>query len=555
MARNVYGLECMYGLRNPLIRKWSPGEARGSGRVGGPRFRASIPSMLMVGVLALWLEGLNSQATLALDRTELSNWRRAKLVLQQVPVGVGSKAWDSARDLLVDDDLADGSRVVVLDLGKPTPSVANLTGGFVAAGQPDVSPDGTRVLFSGRVHAGAPCGIWEVGADGSGLRKVLSRDADCLEPIYLSTVYSIGGNKPALHLAFRSRSLGGNWALYICRADGTGVRRITFGPGDARDACHLLDGRIVFSQWLKADEPNQIRAPTSTLFTVFPDGTDVFPFYGQHQPPAARTMLSQADDGRVVFVEAAHGYCDGDPLVVAVSPSDSLDSRRVVADGLKGAVRAPVAASASDWLLAYRARGVSSYGLYWLSTQPKQALVEIYNDKAWHEIRVKPLRPTPPKPGSASVVKNSLDTGLVYCLDARRSSLRGDVGTAAPLRGVKVFSARQQAMPGRGDAADVLLGLFQVEQDGSFFLEVPASTPLRLETIDTNGQPMRAMTSWFWVMPNEKRGCIGCHENRYSAPSNRRVLALQERPICTGVASEESNFGCRDADGAGGMRR
>jgi len=59
--------------------------------------------------------------------------------------------------------------------------------------------------------------------------------------------------------------------------------------------------------------------------------------------------------------------------------------------------------------------------------------------------------------------------------------------------------------------------------------------PLRLETFDAEGNPIRAMRSWMWVMPNEKRGCIGCHEDRDLAPQNRHVLALRRPPRSVGV--------------------
>jgi len=37
------------------------------------------------------------------------------------------------------------------------------------------------------------------------------------------------------------------------------------------------------------------------------------------------------------------------------------------------------------------------------------------------------------------------------------------------------------------------------------------------------------MRSWFWVMPMERRGCIGCHEDRELTPPNRHVFALRKR--------------------------
>ena len=83
-----------------------------------------------------------------------------------------------------------------------------------------------------------------------------------------------------------------------------------------------------------------------------------------------------------------------------------------------------------------------------------------------------------------------------------------------------------------------MLGEADVERDGSFFLEVPARTPLRLETLDEKGDILQAMTSWVWVMPRERRGCIGCHEDRELTPPNRHVFALRKEPVKMVAASD-----------------
>ena len=43
------------------------------------------------------------------------------------------------------------------------------------------------------------------------------------------------------------------------------------------------------------------------------------------------------------------------------------------------------------------------------------------------------------------------------------------------------------------------------------------------------------MRSWLWVMPGERRGCIGCHEDRELTPPNRHVQALRKDAVPVGV--------------------
>jgi hypothetical protein len=70
------------------------------------------------------------------------------------------------------------------------------------------------------------------------------------------------------------------------------------------------------------------------------------------------------------------------------------------------------------------------------------------------------------------------------------------------------------------------VGEAPVEADGSFNVEVPANTPLLLQTLDERGLAL-ANCGWIWVQPKEKRGCIGCHEDPERIPENEYVLALR----------------------------
>jgi hypothetical protein len=59
------------------------------------------------------------------------------------------------------------------------------------------------------------------------------------------------------------------------------------------------------------------------------------------------------------------------------------------------------------------------------------------------------------------------------------------------------------------------------------YFEAPADTPLAFRTLDADGKTVLESTSWVWVRPGEKRACIGCHEDRERAPTNRFPDALR----------------------------
>jgi hypothetical protein len=142
------------------------------------------------------------------------------------------------------------------------------------------------------------------------------------------------------------------------------------------------------------------------------------------------------------------------------------------------------------------------------------------------------------------VVNERVSHGVLYCLDAyltgtQRSRGDGDerIDRLEVYRAMS-SSSRDLHDPAAGAVGQELLGTVPVEPDGSFHLNVPVRTPLRLETLGPDGQVLQAMRSWFWVMPGERRGCIGCHEDRELSPPNRHPLALRREPHLVGVSGD-----------------
>jgi hypothetical protein len=60
-----------------------------------------------------------------------------------------------------------------------------------------------------------------------------------------------------------------------------------------------------------------------------------------------------------------------------------------------------------------------------------------------------------------------------------------------------------------------------MERDGSFYIQVPADRPIRLELVDAAGHVVQAEHNWFWMRPSEQRICVGCHAGPERAPENK----------------------------------
>jgi len=74
------------------------------------------------------------------------------------------------------------------------------------------------------------------------------------------------------------------------------------------------------------------------------------------------------------------------------------------------------------------------------------------------------------------------------------------------------------------------LGIAPVEEDGSASFLAPAGKVLYFQVLDENFNELQRMRSVVQLQPGERRGCIGCHENRSMAPPPGRPAALGRPP-------------------------
>lgn len=473
------------------------------------------------------------------------------VIFGQVPVSPPLGDCTASAGLRVTEELPAGSRIVALDPIDPDRGIVNLTAGFLAAGRPDISFDGQRILFVGRRTGDDRFNVCEMNLDGTGTRQVTDRDTDCLAAIYLSTIYTIDADRPTSQIAFLSSEQGSSvQSLYTCRWDGTRIRRITFNPYGVFDPQQLSDGRLLYSSR---------RAPgtedDSSLFTVHSDGADISAFAAAHEPPARRGMPCETVNGEVVYVKSAGGSDPGGSLV-AVSRSRSLHTRRAVTHDPVGLYHSPSALPDGRLLASYHPLNGAGYRVQVLDPATGKRNAEVYAEGGWHCIDAVVARPRPEPAGRASVVDDRVRAGLLYCMNAYLSD-RTEAARIrdGQIRRVQVFRPRKAAAR-NGDLGatdsdresqsrgglqgEELLGEAPVEPDGSLFLEVPPRTPVRLQTLDESGAILQRMDTWIWVMPRESRGCIGCHEDRELTPPNRHVLALRRLPTKIGVGADQA---------------
>jgi hypothetical protein len=468
---------------------------------------------------------------------------------------------------------APGGALKLLDLRSGQARVLVDPGLEGAVRDPEVSFDGTRILFSLRRRPGENYHIYEVQADGSGLRPLTSEPgATDIDPAYLpddSIVFSSTREPKYCHCNMHIMA-----NLYRMAADGANIRQIGKSTLFEGHSTVLPDGRLLYYRWEYVDRNF---GDAQGLWTMNPDGTNPAVYWGNNTPSPGAVFDARPIPGtqRVVCI---FGACHDRPwgalavldrrLGVDADSSDTASVIRVWPD----TARAWVGGSHFDtfiqvtphyedpWPLADLETGKGA-GTYFLvsrsnglerssATQAQAPQMGIYlvdtfgNEILLHEevpgcFDPMPLAPHPRPPLVPSRRNFSDPTGTFYVQDVYRGTHLAGVkrGDVAALRVVESREKRfwtgplwecgqfkggstlnRPAISWAGFEVKQILGTVPVDPDGSAHFVVPAERFVYFQLLDRQGMLISTMRSGTMVQPGETTGCTGCHENRLSAP-------------------------------------
>ena len=354
---------------------------------------------------------------------------------------------------------------------------------FFASADAAVSFDGRRVLFAARPTRQDRWQIWEAELAVSSPHRVVTSPDGCIRPLYL----------PDGRIVYTRLTSTGS-VIEVVAAAGGKADVLTHAPGRYLTADVLHDGRILFES-------------RGEIFTVYPDGTGVETMRCDHGP--RRSGARQVSSGDVIF--AVDGGLARFTSALAVQekfPQTDLD------------IAGPVAEEKPDrWFVAARPRSGGAYAIYQTeASSPEMGssksisckLEGVESPRNLNAVEpVVVIARVPPREFPSARVP-SRTTGNLLCLNASESK--------DPIAG-KIQSVRLYARNSAGEAQ--LLGQTTVASDNSFFVEVPADRPIRMELLDAAGTRLRAEEHWFWMRPSEQRICVGCHAGPERAPENR----------------------------------
>lgn len=422
------------------------------------------------------------------------------LVYTQIP----ATTRDAPSPVWLEDPFPEKSRIAAVRLSDGD-SVHVLTDDFVSARAPAVSYDGRRLLFSGKRSPDEPWQIWELNLGSGAVHQVTEGLGNCTDPFYL----------PDRRIAFSAEgSREGALALYTERKSNSGFRRITFHPRSDRNGAILPDGRIVFSSTSTTGMPG-----SRDLFATRYDGTQAELFYRAGDSVRIVSRARPAEN-RILFVEDASPDDPGGELV-EIALERPLHARTPVRPDKPARFEATYPEGfwdSSGMVTSYWNRDNDTFDLYTSESEASRLSLLPSSSEVDHELEPVVVRERRQPTRFLSPVDTTKNVGWLYGLNAHRSTLPANGRGTRPATRLQVVTQAET------------LGTTPLKE-GSFYIEVPADTPLRFRTLDADGQVVRGPSGWVWVRPNEYRGCIGCHEDRELAPPNQIPRAVTDRPV------------------------
>jgi hypothetical protein len=418
-------------------------------------------------------------------------------------------------------EFGNGGRLVKVN---PDSSVEELGRDFHSACDPSVSFDASYILFAGKKSPDDDWNIYEMEIDGSNIRQITRDIGNCRSPDYQAMLYTIISPEPWYQLTFvgSENSSGGTTNLYSCKLDGSEVRRLTFNLSDNMDPFIMYDGRLVFASRHRS-VINPGHAGQSSLFGINIDGADYALFHAG-KGKLIKRMPCTSTKGLVVYIEADKPRWDGAGSIGSTLLRRPLHSYRQITRASDGLFHSPSPLPDGRLLVSRRSLDdTDTYGVYRLDPSSVK-LEKIFDSPDYHDIQAKIISPRTEPDGRSSVVTEKDPNGKLYCIDVYINDLARPEwmprGTAKRLRVIE--GSRQTSTP---VIQRRILGEIDIEQDGSFNIEIPANTPIELQMLDADGLALRRC-GWIWAKNHEPRGCIGCHEDGELTPENILINAV-----------------------------
>jgi hypothetical protein len=425
---------------------------------------------------------------------------------------------------------------------------------------PEVSDDGSKIVFAWRHNRASASHLYEIDASGGTPRQLTAcGDANDIDPVYLPDGGIAFTSTRDPKYCMCNRHIMGN--LFRMNGDGSNIRQIGNSTLFEGHAAVLPDGRLLYDRWEYVDRNF---GDAQALWTVNPDGTSHAIYWGSNLSSPGGVI-----DGRPVpgggLCLAVFAACHDRPwgALALLDPARGVDARESILrtwppdavnlfkrGGWDSTVGMPLKYEdpyplSDKYFLAVRTleAGSERTGIVLLDLFGNEIVVHAGEPGCFDP---QPLGPRPRPP----VIPPRHDTGngpgRFYVIDARVGThMEGIAADEVKFLRVVESPPKQSftapAWGGQGAQAPAMnwhnfenkriLGTVPVEADGSVYFEVPSNTYVYFQLLDGERRMLQSMRSGTIIQPGEFQGCYGCHDNRTAGtPSATRPLAMNEAP-------------------------
>ncbi len=425
----------------------------------------------------------------------------------------------------------------------------------------EVSFDGTRILFSLRHDITDDYHIYEMNADGSGLRQLtFGSGISDIDPIYLPDDRILFSSTREPKYCMCNRHIMCN--LFTMDADGANIQQIGHSTLFEGHPSLLADGRVLYDRWEYVDRNF---GDAQGAWVCNPDGTNHAVYWGNNTNSPGALLDNRAIPGTDLFI-STFSSCHDRPwgALAIVDRQLGLDGRGPVlrtwpaaAINLVGQGNYDTFISvqpkyedpyplSSDTFLCSRAVGNGEQmGIYLLDLAGQETLLHTEPTGCFDPM---PLAPRTRPPVIPSRVDLAESVGYFYVADVYVGTGMEAIarGTVKSLRVVqspeKRFWTASAWDGGTGQQAPGMawddfnnkriLGTAAVSEDGSAYFAVPADKFVYFQLLDERGMMIQSMRSGTIVRPGETVGCVGCHEQRQTSVPTAGPPAAMQRGRC-----------------------
>lgn len=438
---------------------------------------------------------------------------------------------------------------------------------------PDVSPDGTKLLFSWKQRNTDDFHLYEMDlTDGKYSYKQLtfgSGVAD-FEGQYLANGDILFSSSRAVQTVDCWKTPVSN--IYKMSADGSNIVRLGYDQVHTTYPTTTSDGRVIYTRW---DYNDRTQMYVQGLFQMNSDGTNQTELYGNNSSfPTTLIHARQIPDTYSKYIAIAtghHTYQAGKLVVVDVSvgrdgnnsvtfpfpDSTTTKPNDYDAYGQNGSLyQYPYALNEDQYLVSYCPTGWASnrqstpFGIYLMDRTTKEKIELVKGNATTPAAQIVPVK-TRNIFYRPSTVDYSMNTGIYYIHDVYQGEAVKGVakGSVANIRVVALdyrpyaVGATVASAPDGGSSdpytpiatgngswdVKAVLGLATVYEDGSAMFKVPSETPVYFQLLDKDGHMIQTMRSWSTLMPGELYSCVGCHEDNNTAPPAASTVSMASK--------------------------